>query len=72
MPPSSWMRFSMRPPSSGTLKPMWMRTRAQWPFRYHGSQNFLLMETLAESLAGRAAVIPFLGCLQGVEGGNGR
>jgi len=26
-----------------------------------GSQNFLLMETLAESLAGRAAVIPFLG-----------
>lgn len=26
-----------------------------------GSQNFLLMENLAESLAGRAAVIPFLG-----------
>jgi hypothetical protein len=26
-----------------------------------GSQNFLLMESLAESLAGRAAVIPFLG-----------
>ena len=26
-----------------------------------GSQNFLMMENLAESLAGRAAVIPFLG-----------
>ena len=26
-----------------------------------GSQNFLLMENLAESLAGRAAIIPFLG-----------
>ena len=26
-----------------------------------GSQNFLLMENLAESLAGRAAVVPFLG-----------
>jgi len=31
-----------------------------------GSQNFLLMEDLSESLAGRAAVIPFLG-LSGAE-----
>ncbi len=30
-----------------------------------GSQNFLLMENLAESLAGRAAVIPFLGLSAG-------
>jgi predicted AAA+ superfamily ATPase len=30
-------------------------------FMITGSQNFLLMENLAESLAGRAAVIPFLG-----------
>jgi hypothetical protein len=30
-----------------------------------GSQNFLMMENLAESLAGRAAIIPFLGLSAG-------
>jgi len=37
-------------------------------FLLTGSQNFLLMENLAESLAGRAAIIPFLG-LSGAEWG---
>jgi len=34
-----------------------------------GSQNFLLMENLSDSLAGRAAVVPFLG-LSGTEWNN--
>jgi len=36
-----------------------------------GSQNFLLMENLAESLAGRSAVVPFLG-LSGAEWARAR
>ena len=52
----------MPPPFFAISRPMWDSKRGEnGLFIVTGSQNFLLMENLAESLAGRAAVIPFLG-----------